>query len=554
MSAVSTSIRLARIDVRRMVRKHSRRKLSSLATLGTFGLLFVLLSVGGGYLSYRAGQSLAAGEFGIQPEAAITGLRGLVALFGLVTTVVLLVRAIGQRGTLVNAEGILTIVPTDRALGGLMLAEYVYVLLWLGGPALGVGVGFALGTGSPLPVLTVPLAVAGTGLTAVAVGVPLGLGLRHVLTRFAFVARNKAALMVAVFVAYMLVAITGSLNQVILELFEPMQSSPTGWFADLLVLGAPGVAETPIRAVGSITGALAFAVVGTFLGVRIAERHWFSDPTLAGETEPEPTATGSDEPGIERRLAGSLGQSMAALVTLAWRQAIRSPLKLLYVAYPLLFGVGIFADIFQTGRVPAYLPVGTVAFVAWAAGVIFTLNPLGDQGASLSTTLLSRVDGRTFVHAHLFAGLVVAIPLGTVLTAAAAFLSPLDTTTALVLTAGAPPAMVVASALSVGIGIAFPRFEAVNVSRSMETVVPSKVAFALFSVHLALTVLAGAIVYEELVRVLVAGILTWLLPFGLGVEAATLYAVAAVALVPLLLAPVVSYRYAVRAFDQYTFD
>jgi len=553
MIAVGAAIRLARIDVTRMVRKHSSRKLTSLASLGTFGLLFVLLSVGGGYLSYRAGQSLVAGEFGIQPEPAITGLRGLVALFGLVTTVVFLVRAIGQRGTLVNAEGILTIVPTDRALVGLLLAEYVYVLLWIGGPALGIGVGFAFGIGSPLPVLTVPLALAGMGLTAVSVGIPLGLGLRHVLTRFAFVARNKAALLVAVFVAYMLVAITGSLNQVLIELFEPMQSSPTGWFADLLVLGAPGVAETPIRAAGSIAVALALAAVGTFVGIRIAERHWFSDPALASETEDEPAATESANPGIERRLAGYLGQSMAALVTLAWRQAFRSPLKLLYVVYPLLFGVGIFAEIFQTGQIPAYLPVGTLAFVAWAAGVIFTLNPLGDQGASLSTTLLSRVDGRTFVHAHIFAGLVVAIPVGTTLTATVAFLSPLDTTTALVLTAAAPPAMLVASGLSVGIGMAFPRFEAVNISRSMETVVPSKVAFFLFSAHLVLTVLSGAIVYEEIVRVLVASLLTWLLPFGLGIEAETLYTVAAVALAPLLLAPVVSYRYAIRAFDRYTF-
>ena len=314
------------------------------------------------------------------------------------------------------------------------------------------------------------------------------------------------------------------------------------------------MAETPIRAAGSVGVALTLAVVGTVAGVRIADRHWFSDPALAGEAETDATPSGSAEPGFERWLTPLLGQPMAALVALAWRQAFRSPLKLLYVAYPLLFGVGIFADIFQTGQIPAYLPVGTLAFVAWAAGVIFTLNPLGDQGASLSSTLLSRVDGRTFADAHILAGLVVAIPLGTVLTAAVAFLSPLDTTTALVVTAAAPPAMIVASVLSVGIGIAFPRFEAVDISRSMETVVPSKVAFLLFSVHLALTVLASVILYREVVRVLVAGLLTWLLPFSLSVDASTLYTVAAVALVPLLIAPAVSYRYAVRAFDRYTFE
>ena len=550
MIAVGAAIRLARIDVTRMVRKHSSRKLTSLASLGTFGLLFVLLSVGGGYLSYRAGQSLVAGEFGIQPEPAITGLRGLVALFGLVTTVVFLVRAIGQRGTLVNAEGILTIVPTDRALVGLLLAEYVYVLLWIGGPALGIGVGFAFGIGSPLPVLTVPLALAGMGLTAVSVGIPLGLGLRHVLTRFAFVARNKAALLVAVFVAYMLVAITGSLNQVLIELFEPMQSSPTGWFADLLVLGAPGVAETPIRAAGSIAVALALAAVGTFVGIRIAERHWFSDPALAGAEEP--VAEGDADPGIERRLAPILGPATASLVALSWRRAVRSPLKLLYAFYPMLVLVGVFADVLQTGEVPTYLPYATTLFVAWAAGVIFTLNPLGDQGAALSSTLLSPVDGRTFVRALLVAGLVVAIPLGTLATAAVAFLSPIDRTTAVGLTVAAPVVMVVAAGLSVGIGMAFPKFEATNVTRSMKTVIPSLWAFVLFTAHLLATAVSALFVAKPLARQFAAGLLTWVLPFGLDVSAQGLYWAGAVAIGPLLVAPVASYRYAVRRFDRYT--
>ena len=228
-------------------------------------------------------------------------------------------------------------------------------------------------------------------------------------------------------------------------------------------------------------------------------------------------------------------------------------MKLLYAAYPLLFTIGVFADIVQTGAVPAYLPFGTLAFVTWAAGVIFTLNPLGDQGAALPTTLLSRVDGSRFVRAHLLASLLVAVPAGLAVTAVVAALSPVETPTAIGLVAAVVPLMILSSALSVGIGMAFPRFRAVNVTRSLKTVVPSKLAFLLFSLHLVLTVTAGAVVAEEGARTVLAALVS-LVPLVPDVDPGTLYAVAAVALAPLVVAPFASYRYAVRRFDGYTLE
>jgi hypothetical protein len=77
-------------------------------------------------------------------------------------------------------------------------------------------------------------------------------------------------------------------------------------------------------------------------------------------------------------------------------------------------------------------------------------------------------------------------------------------------------------------------------------------AFGLFTLYLFVTTAAGAIVYEPVVRELGASIVSWALPFGLTVSADALYAAAAVALVPLVLAPIAAYRYAVRRFDRYT--
>ena len=228
-------------------------------------------------------------------------------------------------------------------------------------------------------------------------------------------------------------------------------------------------------------------------------------------------------------------------------------MKLLYAAYPLLFTIGVFADIVQTGAVPAYLPFGTLAFVTWAAGVIFTLNPLGDQGAALPTTLLSRVDGSRFVRAHLLASLLVAVPAGLAVTAVVAALSPVETPTAIGLVAAVVPLMILSSALSVGIGMAFPRFQAVNITRSLKTVVPSRLAFLLFSLHLVATVTAGALLAEEAARTVMAALVS-LLPLVPAVAPGTLYVLAAVALVPLVIAPFASYRYAVRRFDGYTME
>lgn len=553
MSAFAHVRRLAAIDVTRTMRKHTDRSAGAgtLVSTAVFVLLFAAATLAGGYGASLAGERLVAGNLDDIAANGIVGARGLVAVLGLILTIVVAVRAFGQRGTLTNAEGVLTIVPTREALASILVAESVYVLLWLAGPALGVGIGLSLGTGVVWPALSVPLAVAAIGVTGAVVGYPLGLGLRHFVTRFAFVVRHKGALIVLVFVLYFAFIVTGSVNTAIVAVFEPLQAFPTGWFADLLLLGTPVVEASPIRAIGAVGVLAVLSLAGVVAGTRFAAAHWFSDPVLAGESEPEAPEE-APEPGIERRLSPYVGVPTAALVALAWRRAIRAPIKLLYAAYPLFFAVGGIADIIQTGEIPSYLPIVTLVFVTWAAGVIFTLNPLGDQGAGLPTALLSRVDGTHFVRAHLLASLLIAIPVGVGLTITAAVVSPVDTPTAVAVILAAPVLMIVASALSVGIGMAFPRFEAVNISRSIESVVPSLLAFVLFSVHLVGTTVSAVIVYDEGVRPVAAALLSWLLPFGLSIDPETLYIASGVLLIALALAPVASYRYAVKRFDTYT--
>lgn len=554
MSAFDHSVRLARIDVIRMLRNHTDWRSGSSSILGLimYGVLVIAGTLGGGYFGYRLGQTLREGEplFGIGPfSVSIAG--GILALFWLLFTMIFAIRAVGQRGTLAQPEGVLTIVPTRVALAGVYLAEFTYVVLWVFGPAVGLGAGLALGTGTVPALIGVPVAVLAAGLTAVTVGYLIGLSIRHVASQYPFVARNKGVLIAVVFLVYFAALLTGTIDRIMVALFEPMQASPVAWYADLLFLGMPGIDVSLVRAGGAVAFTLVLTVLGTIAGTRVAEAHWFSDPVLAGE-KPAPVEEGVASPGIERRVEGVLGPQMAALVTLSWRRAVRAPLKLLYAFFPVFAMAGLLGDVVQSGEVPVYLPFVTLLFAAWAAGVIFTLNPLGDQGAALSSTLLSHVDGRTFVRAHLLAGLVVAIPIGTVLTAVVAGLSPIETGTALALVVATPVIMVLSAAFSIGIGMAFPRFEAINVTRSMKTVLPSRWAFVLFSAYLFVTAGAGGVVYESNFRELAAAFVSWALPFGLSVSADTLYLLSAALLVVAVVLTVASYQHAVRRFDRYT--
>lgn len=562
MSSLGHGIRITRIDVTRMVRKRTgERSLEAMLPLVLYGVLLVAATLLAGWGGRTLGRAVASGSLFDDPANLVTAVRGMVGVFWLIGVVMFALRSVGQRGTLTNADGILTVVPTGEAYLGIVAAEYVYLLVWTLAPGVGLGVGFALGSDALLAAATVPLLFVLAGTTLVATGFLVGLAVRHVITRFPFVARHRTWLVVLAFVAYFAFILTGSLNRVIGDLFDPLAASPVGWYADVALVGIVPAAANTTYAVGAVLTTVVLAPVATLAGVWVAQRHWFADPALAGEepsdaAEFETADTGQDR--FARVLERGLDRSTAALVTLAWRRAIRSPLKLLYAAYPLLFLVGVFADVLQTGEVPAYLPYGLVVFVAWAGGVVFTLNPLGDQGAVLPTTLLSDVTGRRFVAAHVLAGLLVAVPVGTVLVAVAGVLSPLDPERVALLVVATPVAMVGAGALSVGIGTAFPRFEATSVTRSMEAVVPSPWAFALLSVYLVLTVAAVGVVAAAWVRPVAASLVSTLLNAVLPVEIAVapgrLYLVSAGLLVVLLALPLVSYRYAVRTFDGYVLD
>ncbi|WP_323675957.1 hypothetical protein [Halorubellus sp. PRR65] len=547
---------LGRVDLRRILRKSVDRKSQILA----YAVLLVVFGGAGGYGSYLFGREVGLGGDLPFDYTMLEVARGAFAILWLFFAALVVVRTVGARGTLENDVGVLSIVPTREAVLGVLVSESGLALAYAL-PLLSVlAVGYSAGAGTYTLLATAPVVALAASATAVSVAYPVGLAIRHVVTRIEFVARHKGPLIVLAFVAYMGLILSDVLGNVVVTIFEPMQGAPTAWFADLLLLGSP-VAASPLRAVLALALVPALAAASVLVTTRVADEHWFADPVLAGtdddDADVDPHTDRHDDGlllRVEDALGGYVGRGTAAVTVLAWKRAARAPLKLLYVAYPLLFAIGFLADIVQTGEVPPFAPAGALLFVAWAGAVVFTLNPLGDQGSALPATVLSAVDGRQFVGAHVLAGAVVTVPLGTALVAALALAVPLEGDVLAAVVLGTPASVIVGSLFAVGIGMLFPRYEAVNITRSTKAVVPSLLAFLAYSLYLVLVVAAAGIVYEPAVEPFVAAIASWLLPFGWSVTADTVALGARAALVPLAVAPFASVWYAVRRFDTVTVD
>lgn len=555
------------VVARTRLRRVRRQQLGSPWKLVIFGVLVVvfgLFVVGGAWLARGLGEALAAGDISAEGYEGL--LRGAAATGWLGMTALIAVRAAGSRGSRESTGGLLWAAQTKPIAVGLALAELVLLLAWVALPVLVVTGGFALGLGRPLVLVTVGVATVVLATLATAVGYPIGLAVRHVLTRFPTVKQYRTPLTVLLFVAYIGAISMGALNRVAMMLLEPLSQTPPGWVADVVFLAVPGLASSSIHAAVGVAQIL--VVWPAVLAItRVANRHWFADPVRAeggDETSSVEVATGDDgtagpdtavvsgRPRVERGLARVTDRPTAALVVLAYRRAIRAPAKLLYAAMPFFFLAGYVPDALGSGEVPTFMPGMLLLIVAWAAGVAFVLNPLGDQGSVLPATILSGVSASRFVRAHVLATLLVVLPVGVVVPVAAAVASPLDTETTL-LVLGASPVVVTAGSLAgVGIGMAVPRYSSVKVSSSTRVVVPSKVAFAGYTVYLVGTALAGLLVAREGARQAMAALAGALLPVS--VAPGTVQVIAGASLVVLLAAPIAGYRYAISRFRTVTLE
>ncbi|WP_458190087.1 hypothetical protein [Haladaptatus sp. NG-WS-4] len=537
------SVRIGRIEYLRSIRA-MRGNPVQLLGFGFFLLVFVgVPTVGGSYAAYRFGGEITEGI----PLLEIA--RGGFAVGWLMVAAMVAARAVGKTGRIDHEAGLLTTVPARDVVGGLVLAELARIGSIAGVPLLSMSAAWSLALGTPTPLLTVILAATGLLTTALLAGHLVGLLLKMAFARSELLAQYKSIIAVVGFVVYMGVILSNELGRVMSSLATQLQSAPTAWLGDLFVLGVPGVTPSLVRVGAAVVFVAVCVPVLVALDVRVANRLWFGD-----RIQPEHKRYDASESNVEV-LSGVVSRPTRTVTANVWRRTKRAPLRLLYVIYPVFFITAPIQNAVASGQISEFLAVSVALYGTWAIGAS-ALNPLGDEGAMLPVTLTSSIRGGEFVRGHVLAATLVGLPIVVGTTAIAGVLSPLAPVRWVGLTVASGLLGIVGTVVAVGVGTAFPRFSSVRVTRSRRVVVPSKSAFAVYSLAL-LSGFVGAVVAlvsgAAPVVVGLVGVVSEYVGFPVTLDPATVrIAAGGVAVLLGGVAPPLAYRYAVRTFETYT--
>ncbi|AHG00874.1 hypothetical protein HALLA_10430 [Halostagnicola larsenii XH-48] len=465
---------IGRTEIRRQWRKLRDNPMQLLAIVIAIGF-FGLLSMAGIGLLYAFGAGVAAGEFGNPLE---------VARMGVVYVWVFITGLSGYQTYATGldpdrSDGLLTTVSHRELIGGLVVGK---LLLW-GVPAFVLGgIGalvFAAGAGSiataPLLLITI-CSIVTLGILS---GFVLALAVKNSGVRSKLLTRLRTVFLALLGLLYFGTIFTQSVDSVLDPVVSVVVRTPLAWFGDLALLGLSTDASV-FRALGAVgMGVIGVAIAPAVLG-RLAKWFWYADPVRVDnhETNAEPTESGSS------RLTSFLSQPVYGVARADWTRARRNPITLSFVLYPLMLLVMPITSTIQTGSVGGILPILVGVSGAWITGSLFTLNVLGNEGASLPVTVLGVSSGKTLVAGHVVAGVLVGVPVTIVTTAALGVMSPISLPLVGTYTLSTLALGLCAGPLASGIGTLFPRYEEVSVSRSQEAIIPSTIAFAVYSIAL----------------------------------------------------------------------
>jgi hypothetical protein len=512
-------------------RKFRSKSAIHVLAVGFVALLGLGLTAGATLGAYWAGQGVAENPGDTAELAALVpaGLGAFVLFMTAYMTVI-------QIGDIDARDGYLTTVPARDVVGGLLVAGYLRVAGFVVVPLVVASGGFAYGAGEPLAFPLTVLAVFALTVTAFLVGYPLGGVVAYLLGQSALVERYKGALGVLAFLAYFGLILTDTLGLVIEPIIEAFRASPIAWYSDVALLPVLDPASAP-QAAAVVVGSVVVGALGVLASVRLSERRWYDDGAHAGARETDSVAGG--------RLDGLLGRRTAWVARKSWLRARRAPIKLVFVAYPLFVLLTPIQSSVEAGRVTSLLPTSIALYGAWMTGALFTLNPLGDEGAVLPVSAITGVTGREFVGGLVTASALVGTPVTLVVTAVLAVLSPLPPLAVACTVAAAAVLPPLAAAVAAGVGTAFPKYEATTITRSREAVVPSMWAFGVYTLVFLLTAGIATGIQSPAAAELLADVLATS-------TAALRVGGLAVGVVLAGVAAAVAARNAVRAFDTYT--
>lgn len=479
-------VRIGRASVRDRFRRHTstRREKAIFVLLGLFVLPGMLLFI-------RQAYSLGVLSRGGVAAPVLPVARNVLVPMLLVFTVVAGLEAVQQLGS----DSVRSLVLTSASTRAIVVGKVISLLVsWLILFALGfsVVVSYAAGARTPLFPVAVLLALLPMFVLVLLAGLALGYLLWLGVERLGLSEGNRQLLTAGLYMGMVVVMFAGgslvggaSAEGGLTGLIPTGDpTTPLGWYADLFFLGSPvtpALGVETLVAAGLILGAIPFAFA---LVVRLAPLYWYASPAEESADEDQTADEGDLEtpPGeLIGRTPDSLpGQVPTLRVLLAVaRNARRNPSQYVYLFYYFFPIMPVLVQ--QAISAPDLLPLtgggALVVLGVWLAGGVFCLNPLGSEGSMLSQIVLAERPAETFVHARLLAGSILGVTLttlGVVLFAGAhGKVTPATTALGAVFAAGAA---VTSAGLALGLGSVLPKFEAVEIFESVETVAPSIVA------------------------------------------------------------------------------
>ncbi|WP_254761910.1 hypothetical protein [Natrinema marinum] len=545
---------VARTELRRTVRSVAGdpKKLLTMVAVGLLvfgpitGISFLILP--------ELGAEAAGGLLAANAELVTDYVTGGVAVVWLFLLLMVVMRTVTSAANIDEPAFLLLSTTVRNTVVGVITMEIALFVIWLLPVSIIIASGFAYGAGTVLPAIAAPALIAVMLVSAVPVGFVLGVWIRHLLTVYEPIAQYRTLVFVLFWIAYIGVFATGGFETIVGPLFSALQSSPLGWPGHVLLFGLPGLEPSVTGLVGAVLGSALVASLAVAAAVPSARRHWFSDPARTDDEVIE-AETSSDR--LAGLLSGRVSLPVRTVTMTAIRRTKRAPIRLAYAAYPLFGVIGFVQQIIESWTVPTFMAVLFSLYIVWAAGVLFTLNPLGDLGPALPAVLTSTLTGRQAIRGRILAGALVGVPLALVVSLAFGLVSPLSLERTAALVAATTVGAVITPALATGIGTAFPRFGSVNVTNNREAVMPSKTSFAVYTLAIVLPAVAAVVLYleaPELIASVISSLSSWTPLPAVTVSARAITIGSWVVLIGGLLAPAVSYRYAVERFDWYALE
>lgn len=497
---------------------------SSRATRGDTARAFFL--VGGmvvptlmlaGFIYIFADSIRNAGAIALPPVA-----RGTLAMLWLFGVFIAAQRVVSARPRIDAEPLVLTTVSARTAVGGLLIAETLRALAYLALPVFVLTGSAAVLFTAPASLLAVPLAAGLLALTAVLVGMIVGYAIAVLIATSPFVARHKTVLggmtALGAMAGYLLVTLPqfGGIDQTSLAWL------PAGWLADLAVIGTP-IQGSLARAGAVILGSIFFVAAGGALVERAATRLWFIDPVRGDDGVPTEVRPVSAEGGPRDSLAAAIspiripGRGIVAQPTRRIAQwsilrTRRDPRRLNFLLFPVIMvGSGLFSYGLQAASPWTVLAPVCAVVLPWLAGATFAMNPFGDEGAVLPTTLLS-VSGATYVRGLMLPGILIGLPVVALVTGATAIVAPYGLPVVGSLVGVGVLTTIVAVTTAPTVGMWLPRFSAISIGQSRAVVPPRLLTTALHFLGVAVpgTLLVLLVVTPEVARLVVAGVIGYL--------------------------------------------